>query len=352
MSRHELGIFILGLTFMMGLSGCKDKKTSEKPTLSPPVRVAVEVMSAGDVENTRIYSGTVSSASTTTISFSMPGTITNLYAEEGQQVKKGQMLARIKSGNLENARNIAYAELAEAEDGYERLKKLHDAKALPDVKWVEMEQKLQQARNAAQIADRALADASLQSPVSGTVSRKFADVGQTVISVQPVYEIISTEALNVEVPIPENSIGDFRIGMKATVSFDRDDLSSVEGKVVQKSVSADPLTRSYTVKIGIGSENGKIMPGMIANVTFENPGIEKKENSVFVLPSQAVLLNEDNRLFVWKVKNGKAERQFVEADELASHGVIVTSGLTPGDSIIVEGMQKVGTGTRVTPVTK
>ena len=329
---------------------CKEKK--DRPTVAPPVRVTVLPVMESLQTGSREYSATVSSENSTTVSFPVSGTIEALYASEGQKVSKGQILGKVKSGDYENARNIAMAELAEAQDGYNRLKKLHDANALPDVKWVEMQQKLKQAENAAEMANRTLSDATLHSPVNGTVSRKFADVGQTIAPIEPVYEIVSTEALTIDVPVAENEIGEFFIGRKAHVSFENPDIPALEGKVTQKSVVADPLTRSFTVKIAVGSADGKILPGMIAGVVFETPENEIKENPGVMLPPQAVLLSEDNRLFVWVVKNGEASRRFVEADELVANGVLVKSGLEPNDSVIIEGMQKVGTGSKVVVVTK
>lgn len=89
------------------------------------------------------------------LSFSVPGTITDFYVEEGQRVAKGQVLARVRSDSYVNAGNIADAELAEARDAYARLKKLHDADALPEIKWVEVQNKLKQAENAAEMSRRA-----------------------------------------------------------------------------------------------------------------------------------------------------------------------------------------------------
>ncbi|MDE7419188.1 MAG: efflux RND transporter periplasmic adaptor subunit, partial [Muribaculaceae bacterium] len=74
------------------------------------------------------------------------------------------------------------------------------------------------------------------------------------------------------------------------------------------------------------------------------------KQSEIILPSQAVLLSSDNHQFVWVVKNGKAQRKEVVADELSANGVYVRSGLVQGDSIIVAGMQKVSTGTEVAVV--
>ena len=241
----------------------------------------------------------------------------------------------------------AVASLAQAQDGYERLRKLHDANALPEVKWVEMEQKLKEARNMAEMAKRTLDDATLYSPASGTVTRKFADVGQTVMPVEPVYEIVSTSDLTFDISVSENEISGFATGEKAIVELDAPGISTIEGKVSSKTIVADPLTRSYTVKVAIPNPEGKILPGMIGNVRFESSKPQENAATSVTLPSQAVLLNDDNRWFVWVVKDSIAERRFVTADELVAHGVTVKSGLQPGDKVIVEGVQKVGTGNKV-----
>ena len=348
-----LPIFILLLSTTL-LPSCR--KSKDLPTVSAPVRVTVMEVSNNSSGESRQYSGTVSSAQTTTASFTVAGTITNLSASEGQKVTKGELLGTLDAGDYVNARNIAYAQLEEAQDAYERLKKLHDANALPEVKWVEMEQKLKQAQNAAEMADRTLGDTRLHSPATGVISRKFVSTGEAVIPVQPIYEIVSTGQLNVEVSVSENEVAHFAVGQPAEIAFNVPDITPIKGKVVSKTVVADPLTRSYTVKIDIPSENGKILPGMIANVTFGTNPSEAKDSilpdSGITLPSGSVLLNHDNRWFVWVVKNNTAQRRFVETDQLVADGIRVTSGLLPGDTVIVEGMQKVGSGSKVSPITK
>ena len=61
-----------------------------------------------------------------------------------------------------------------------------------------------------------------------------------------------------------------------------------------------------------------------------------------------MLIDSDNTKFVWVVKNGRAERRTVTAEQFSDNGVAVSRGLQRGDSVIIAGMQKVGTGTRVT----
>ncbi|MDE6742020.1 MAG: efflux RND transporter periplasmic adaptor subunit [Muribaculaceae bacterium] len=332
------------------LTGCKNQ---DKPTAEAPVRVNVEVVgNKGTSADSLSYSGTVEASEESTVSFSVPGTITKVYVEEGQKVSKGQLLAQVKSESLVNSRNIAQAELEEARDAYQRLKKLHDADALPDIKWVEIQSKLKQAENAATLADRAVSDASVHAPISGYIAQKFASDGQNVLPAEPVVKIVNLNTLQFAISVPENEIASFGPNTSAVVRFDVEGKPEVTGKIGSKSVVADPLTRSYTVKFDIDGANGKILPGMIGSVVVS--GLTNDSTTVYApevtLPSQAVLLSSDNHQFVWIVKKGKASRKEVIADELSADGVIIRSGLVPGDSVIVAGMQKVSTGTDVTVV--
>lgn len=332
----------------MGLGGCNK---SDKATVMSPLRVKVEVIGNNTSQlSDKTYSGTVESAEASTVSFSVPGTIKKIYVDVGQKINKGQLLATVKSESLVNAGNIAQAELAQAQDAYRRLKKLHDANALPDIKWVEVQQKLKQAENAAAIANRTVHDASIYSPISGYVSEKLAEDGQTVIAAQPVLSIVNLGDMRVSIPVPEEDIAGFNNGSSCIVRLDALDSLTVNGSFEQKAVVADPLTRSYSVKFRIPNPEGKILPGMIASVMINHPTADSVATRTpsIQLPSQAVLLDADNRQFVWVVRGGKATRRFVKAEELSTDGVYIQSGLSQGDSVIVAGMQKIGTGTKVT----
>ena len=213
-----------------------------------------------------------------------------------------------------------------------------------------MQSKLKQAENAAALADRAVSDASIHSPITGYVSEKLVETGQNVIPAQPVLRIVNLNKLQVSVSVPENNISEFADGETATVIFGVADSLTVNGRLAQKGVVADPLTRSYTVKFDIDNPGGRILPGMIGTVIIDgvSGNSEDRETTMITLPSQSVLLSADNRQFVWIVNDGKAQRRYVVADELSTDGVTVKSGISAGDSVIVAGMQKVSTGTEVT----
>ena len=343
---HKKGLIAISFLLLLMIS-CHKKE--DKPTVQPPVKVSVIQVSSQKGKSDRVYSGIVSASDNSTVSFSVSGTITDLYVSEGQQVSKGQVLGKVKNGDYLNAYNIAEAQFAEAQDAYNRLKKLHDANALPEIKWVEIQQKLKQAQNSVELARRTLEDATLHSPVSGTVTKKYADVGQTVMPVEPVYEITSLQNLTINISAGENEIGLFKVGQKAQVVIPTISDSIIEGKIIEKAVVADPLTRTYTIKLKLDSHNSNLLPGMLANVAFENM---EGGSEYYNLPSQAIVLNDDNRWFVWIVTDSIVGKRFVETGGLTADGVSVTRGILPGDLVIVEGIRKVGTGSKVIPIMK
>lgn len=342
----------LGLVITPGLYSCGLKK--EKITAAPPVRVEVMAVCNSNVSDSRTYSGTIESGDGSEVSFSVPGTIKNIYVSPGQKVSKGQLLADLNAESLVNAANIAQATLEEARDAYARLQKLHDANALPDIKWAEMQSKLKQAENAADMANRAVKDARIYAPVSGIIAEKTADVGQTVVPAVPVLTIVALGDVKVSISVPENEISAMKPGRKAEISIDALGGEVRDGVLTEQGVIANPLSRAYDVKFRISNADGKLLPGMLCSVKLAPVADAADEASAgsIVLPPQAVLLSADNRNFVWLANGGKAQMRYIEQGGITSEGVIVSSGINPGDSVITAGMQKVSNGTEIVAAEK
>ena len=338
---------VLGAIVLPGLNSCGLKK--EKITAAPAVKVEVMAVKGTDAATSRTYSGTIESGDGSEVSFSVPGTIKHIYVTPGQKVTKGQLLADLDDASLVNSANIAEATLAEARDAYERLKKLHDANALPDIKWTEMKSKLTQAENAAQMARRAVNDARIYAPVSGTIAEKTADVGQTVVPAVPVMSIVGLGDVKVSISVPENEISGMKPGREASVAIDALGGETRTARLTEQGVVANPLSRAYDVKFRINNADGKLLPGMLCSVTLtpeaEADGHAPKQS--IILPPQAVLLSADNRNFVWLANGGKAQMRYVEQGGITADGIIVSSGINPGDSVIIAGMQKVSNGTDI-----
>lgn len=313
-----------------------------------PVRVEVVTIGKSAVENGRTYAGVVEESSGTVLSFKIPGTIRSINVSEGQRVQKGQLIATLDESSLQSNYEIAKSTLATAQDTYNRMKQLHDANSIPEMKWVEVENSLQAAKSACQIAKNALGDTHIYAPQSGVISQKFVDVGSTSVPAAPVVKLVDVSPVKAVISVPESEINRFTTASTASIYVEAADGVTVEGKLSDKGVSADPLSRSYTVKFQTANPDGKLLPGMLCNVTVSEPGVSE----AIVVPVEAILLDSGNQTFVWVDQSGKAHKKEVKLGNYMPGGVVVESGLCDGDKLIVAGQQKVSEGMAVTSIKK
>lgn len=320
--------------------------------------VRVKVMSVGNeqVNGEHAYSGTVEEESGVSLSFATTGTLQSLNVDEGQIVKSGQLIATVDGVTQAGAQASAHAvteqartAVRQAEDTYNRAKRLHDAGVISDSKWVEAQTALDAARQGARsaaalesVSAKGTNDTRLTAPFSGYVSQKTVEVGQNVIPGQMIIKLVHIDRVKIKISVPEEEIGKVTIGEEMLVRCSAADVPDLYGKVVEKGVSADPLSRTYEVKLLVDNPGFKLLPGMICNVYTS---FTRGQMSVFV-PANVIQLNPDNRMFVWVVKNGKATKRFINYVADTSQGVRVNGGIEPGDQLIVEGQQKVSEGTR------
>ncbi len=327
------------------LTGCgKQDKVQEKENVIKVKEMTVgNSTSLGDYN----YSGTVEEENGTSFSFSMGGTIMQLKVKVGDRVRRGQLIATVDPSTVHNSYDMALATRKQAEDAYQRMKQLHDKGSLPDIKWVEVQSQLSQAISAEKIAKKNLGDCNLYSPVDGVVSEKYAEVGQNVAPGMPIVKVVTTHVLNVKVSIPEGEMAKVKLHQRANILVSALGDKTYHGQVIEKGVIADPVSRSYSVKIRISDTDNQLLPGMVAKVSIGEVASSSAETAIMI-PSRLLQLGDDNEYFVWVDENGKAVRKTVTCGDFTAQGVTIISGLSAGDKVISEGQQKVCNGTKVT----
>lgn len=347
MLRHyKINLWLAALCVTFSIVSCKKKEETSEQGAREPVRIETISVSNNTVTSGRVYSGVTEETSGTVLSFTVPGPIKTLIVEEGQNVSKGQLIGTLDDATLQSNVQIAKAALATAQDTYDRMKMLHDANSIPEIKWVEVSNALKAAKSSYDIAVNALSDTKLYAPVSGVISRKLSDIGQMAGPGVPVVEISRISPLKATISVSENEIANFEKGAHALISVDALKGAVIEGILTEKGVTADPLSRTYSVKFQFENPDGKFLPGMLCNVSLK--GEEDKE--AIVLPMNCILLDSNNKTFVWLDNKGKAEKRIVTLGEYLSDGVIIESGLSVGDKVIVSGQQKVSEGMNVVSV--
>ncbi len=332
--------------------GCSKKQ--EAQTTAEAVKVKeITIGTDGATTSARDaygYSGTVEEENGSSLSFTTGGTILQLKVKVGDRVRKGQLIATVDPTQVKNTYEMAHATRMQAEDAYGRMKQLHDKGSLTELKWVEAQSQLQQAVAAEGIAKKSLADCALHAPFDGVVSEKYAEVGQNAAPGVPVVKLVTTKVLNVKISVPESEMTNVRVRQHARIAVQALGGKQYEGYIVEKGVIADPISRSYNVKIRVEGTDNALLPGMVAQVALDGADASKAgtaAKAAVVIPAHLVQLGDDNSNFVWVDEGGKAVRRTIVCGEYRSNGVSIVSGLKTGDRLIVEGQQKVSNGMRV-----
>jgi RND family efflux transporter MFP subunit len=332
-------LFVCISYFLQGCSGNKEEKSLNNTI----IEVEVEQIKNIDGSQEFAYSGTIEESESTPLSFSSIGTVARVLVSEGDYVKKGQLLAVLNDETYKNGYEMSLATLKQAEDAHKRLQPMYKNGNLPEIKFVEVETGLQKAKSATAIVKKSLDDCKLYSPIDGVVGKRSIEPGMTTLPNIASINIVKIEKVFARVPVSENEISLVKRGDKAKIKIAALDNSEFTGKVEEIGVMADPQTHTYKIKIGIVNNNRQIKPGMICNVI-----LSKSNNTpgLFV-PSQAVLIDEIGRNFVYAVNNNKAEKKFVKTGELLNNGVEVTEGLESGEQVVITGQQKLVDGSLV-----
>ena len=336
-NRNNMKKFFFVVLALAACSGNKNARQEET------IRVVTETASPAVENASTPYVGVIEEEQSTMVSFTGMAVMKSLRVSEGQYVKKGQLLATIDDAQARSSLAAAKSALEQAVDAEARMKKLHDAQSLPDMKWVEVQSKVQQARATVEICQKAVDDCSLVAPCSGVVGSKILGVGETVLPSEPVLTILSIGRVKVRVSVPETEIARIEPQTASRITIDALQGETFSGGIIEKGVAADALTHTYNVRILLDNPQQKLLPGMVAKVALYTEGSTPE----ITAPVKAVQQTASGQLFVWVAKGGKALRQNVRLGETRGNRIVLAEGVNEGDEIIVEGYQKVSEGTPI-----
>lgn len=267
------------------------------------------------------------------LSFSILGTVEQVLVEEGQSVKRGQVVARIAARSYQDALGIARVKANQAEDAYRRLKPMADNKTLPEIKFVEVQSGLEQARLSVSMAAKNVQDSTLRAPEAGLVAKRSVEPGSSVAPGVPVITLVQTQTVFATVPVPETQIAQVKKGDLARVTVTALQ-RTFAGTVREIGVVAEPLTRSYAVKVALDNREGLLRVGMVADVELSQP----LNSKVVAVPPEAVRIDETGATYVFVVQNQRVlQQRKVSVVGYVGEGAAIAQGLSPDELVVVSG---------------
>ncbi len=397
--------FISLLSVLVLVASCSSEKkgdsTTERRAESPPEPVPIATGQINHVANyqTIMVSGSVVSPDAPSIlSFLVSGKVIFAGPREGDYVRKGQVLAQIDPTDfrlslkvaeaqkesalaaLEKAMNSARPEVLEqtriayerAEDEYRRMKMLYESNSLAPNDYEKFraayetaKQNYEQAKAGGQkedkqlsraaynqadanlqVAAKALSDATLVAPISGYISKKLIEIGDSASAGRPVFEVVQLDPVEVNVGVPETDVHLVRKGQKASVSLPALPGRSFEGTIRIINVSADPSTRTYMARITIPNPEHVIKIGMVAEARIAGD----RKISMMTVPGEAIVRDAQGAtiVFIYFPEKRRVYSKRVKVGVLWGTEVEIREGLSGSESIVIAGHDYLRDGMPVT----
>ena len=320
---------------------------SDRSANNAPVRVRTQLVTSQETVSASRYVATIQPLSETPVSIQTAGRVSHIYCKDGDRVRTGQLLLRIDTAQAASALQSAQASLHQAQDGYKRLKQVHDKGAVTDQKMVEIETRLAQAQSMYQIAQQQLKECTLYAPCDGVISGLDLQKGQTLAPGIRVLTILDISAYTAHFTVPENEVRAIQVGQEGLLECPAI-ADTLHVTVTEKGLKANPVAHTYQLTASIDGNTAALIPGMIGKVELSQCN-QPEGSSNIVIPANCVLLKPQGPT-VWVMEKGRAQRRNFKIAGYRAGGVQLLSGLNSGDTLIVDGYKKLYAGCPVEEV--
>jgi membrane fusion protein (multidrug efflux system) len=224
---------------------------------------------------------------------------------------------------------------------------MHQNKTLPDVKFVEVETGREQAQIAVSMARKSLADTQLRAPVSGIVATRHAEPGSSATPGLPAFVLVQTGTMTATAPVPEMQVAKIRPGVAARVTVPAIGWTFA-GTVREIAVAANPLTRTYDVKVAVPNPGGDLRVGMIADIHLTIGGGGSGGGDLLAVPPEAVRVDEKGATYVFVVTpDRKLQRRPVTVAQFVGETTALSGGVREGELVVTSGTPMLSEGLTV-----
>jgi len=346
-------ILIIALAF--SISGCgKKKEEVVKKEVVRPVKI-MTVSMAGAQEVTREFPGKVKADQVVDLAFQVAGPLITLPVKEGQYVKKGQVLARIRPRDFETEIAKAKAKALEAEQQFLRYKDLYAKNQVSKADFDKYKSQHDMSQAYQKEAEDTLDDTFLRAPFTGVVARKYVENFQDVQAKEPIVSLQDISRVEVLVNIPENMISRIEKEKGKKTVLAHATFVAAPGQqfpltLKEYATEADPQTQTFLVTLLMDQPGTiNVLPGMTATVIGDK-STEKSDQGEITIPAIAVFSDYDGDSSVWvfKTETQTVHQRKVKTGELSgADSIKIVAGLELGEQIAVTGVNSLQEGMKV-----
>lgn len=325
------------LAVVLMLSGCSPSEPESTTTDERRVSVVTQTLEPVDLIETFTLPARLEPLEDVTLSAEVAGRILSLQVAEGDQVAVGQSLLAIDADSLRSQLDRELQNVAVVTSRRDRLQRLHQDGLVS-------RQELDDVQNALTTATSALRQTRLQyekstptAPLTGFVDRLHVEVGEYVDPGKPLLRLVRVDQLKVVADVPEKDVTFLREGQQVTLipaAIQGYKLEESSATITHIALVADEMSRTYRTTLVIDNPPPSLRSGMIVRVTF----VRQEHLQVIAVPLP-VVLDRGGKKVAYVVEDDKAREVEVVAGSAIGSQLIIHSGLSAGQRLVVQGQQ-------------
>ena len=332
-----LAVLLLGACQQEQAPGADD---SGEETPAVPVETSVPVR--GDVY--AMYTGTapIEAFAEADVIAKVVGEVRELLVEEGDEVSKGEVLARLDGERLRLELNESEAKLRKLQRDYERNIDLQSKGLISDGDFEKIKYEMEALDAAFNLASLELDYTQIRAPIDGVVAQRFVKLGNTISEGDSLFKVTSLEPLVAYLHVPEREYRNVDPGQTVGIEIDALDGEMIVATVSRVSPIVDPQTGTFKITVEIIDEQRRIKPGMFGRIGV----IYDVHDDALQIPRSAII-EDQGRASVFVVEDGHAVRRPVEVGYSNKGMVEIISGLQDGEQVVTVGQASLKQDSRV-----
>jgi RND family efflux transporter MFP subunit len=268
------------------------------------------------------------------------GRLITLKVVEGQNVKKGNLLALIDDAGITDQLDQMILQLNLAKTTFERTQRLWDQKIGSEMMYLEAKTRYKAAQKQVSQIKQQLAKTKIYAPFNGTIDQIFSNEGANVApGITPILRIVNLNKMYVEADVPENYLTSITKGSKARVQIPV--LGKSQSTLIRQIGNyIRPSNRTFRVEASLENPNKEIKPNLNAKLSI----IDYINPEAIMVPRRAVRSNSQGQNYVFILSNPEGENKFIASKQFVQLGktknemIEIIKGVSKGDLLIDEGV--------------
>lgn len=317
---------------------------SEKRTL-----VSAITVEESNFEHTVEIQANIQTRQNLTLYPEFAGKLIRIYTQEGEEVKKGAVLAAVDDSGLKEQLDQIELQVKLAETTFERTARLWDQKIGSEMQYLEAKTRYEAQKKHYDQMKKQLAKTKIIAPFSGIIDRVFANQGANVApGVTPVLRIVNLKQMYAEADVPERYLPALKEGSKAAVEI------PVLGQTLQTQIHQignyiQPSNRTFRIEAPLENPEGIIKPNLNARIRI----IDYSNPKALMIPRRIIRENAEGAYFVFALVNPEDEKGYTAAQRFVKIGkskgelIEITAGIAANDLLIDEGVSQVESDQKV-----